>query len=382
MVRTKNPRCIYCRSSKVIKHGKTLSGHSRYRCRVCGKTWVPDKKEKLRPDISDIVVSYLSGRTYRDLVKVYHSSPLRINQKIREFLEGVPNWEDFFDACTTKNKSNLILLLGKEFACACKNSDENRMYLAVAFDALSNAVIGYEIDTSNSCEVWNRLLKRLKLRGIKCPSFMTNGNKNIESSVESVYPRSSLKIIYHRSYRNRELQCCLSRSTVNNKLINDAINSFETLHNENLKNYLNKYKEHRFSQIIHQDSETYIKRLTEKMKRLPINATDEFWTLFQNRFEKFHMLKDDPFPVVNGWIAKYMLTNLDIGFNRLSLHNQIPSEITFKSFACGNKPKIVNLEEGSEKLHNFLFEIAANAVKMPIFYFNCEMKLDKCSLII
>ena len=382
MAKTKNPRCIYCRSSKVIKHGKTLNGHSRYRCRVCGKTWVPDKKEKPRPDISDMVVAYLNGKTYRDLVQVYHSSPLRINQKIREFLDGIPNWENYLDACVKKHKLNLVLLLGKEFACACKNPDDNRMYLAIAFDALSAGVVGYEIDTTNSGLVWDNLLKRLKLRGIKCPSFLTNGNKHIEASVEAIYPRASLKIIYHRSYRNRELQCCLSRATVNNKLINDAINSFDVIKNDNLKNYLKKFKTHKFMQIIHQNPNSYVDRLHEKMKKEPINPTDEFWAEFQNRFEKFHMLKDDPRPVVNGWIAKYMLDKLEFGFNRLSLYSQIPSEISFKNYACGNKPEVINLQEGSDKLHNFLFEIAADAVRMPIFYFNCEMKLDKCSLII
>jgi len=47
-----------------------------------------------RPDIADIVEAYLTGPTYRDLVNVYHSSPLRINQKIRDFLEGCPNWRN------------------------------------------------------------------------------------------------------------------------------------------------------------------------------------------------------------------------------------------------------------------------------------------------
>ena len=117
-----NPSCIYCKSVKVIKHGKTVTGNRRYRCRNCGKTWVLEKNETVRPDLSAIVEAYLSGRTCRDLVSIYHSSPLRINQKIREFLNGCPSWEEYLDACIKKHEPRLVYLIGRNFSCSSKTN--------------------------------------------------------------------------------------------------------------------------------------------------------------------------------------------------------------------------------------------------------------------
>jgi transposase-like protein len=104
--------CPYCRSAKVIKHGTTSVGNTRFRCRNCGKTWVTERKDAGKPDISDVVEAYLNGRTCRDLVEVYHSSPLRINQKIREFLDGCPPWEEYLDSVVKKHEPRLIYLFG------------------------------------------------------------------------------------------------------------------------------------------------------------------------------------------------------------------------------------------------------------------------------
>jgi len=376
----KNPPCIYCKSFKVIKHGKTSNGNSRYRCRVCGKTWVLEKAETIRPDISDIAEAYLSGRTYRDLVAVYHSSPLRINQKIREFLEGCPHWEEYLDACVEKHEPRLIYLVGREFSCACRGSNNNRMYLAMAIDGLSSIVLGYEIDSKESNNVWLSLLDRMNCRGIVCPTFMGNGSRHIENAVETVFPYSSLRITYHRTYRDNELLCCLARLAVNSKLIADAVRAYDSLKNNNLSKYLKSLNEQRLKDILFNNPENFIKRLKERMEQRPRTRVDGLVTAFQTRFEKFHMLKDNPYPVINGWITRWMLNRLDVGFSRLSFYTQIPSSTTFKSFSCGNKPYILRLEEDSPLLKSFVIEITARGLQLPVFYFRCEMKLDKCSL--
>jgi transposase-like protein len=380
MSTAKNPPCIYCKSTKVIKHGKTSNGNSRYRCRTCGKTWVLEKAETVRPNIADIVEAYLSGRTYRDLVSVYHSSPLRINQKIREFLDGCPNWEEYLDACVDAHDPRLIYLVDKEFSCACKGSKNNQMYLALAIDALSNIIVGYEIDSKKSSEIWMKLLDRMNCRGIQCPTFMSNGSRFIEEAVETIFPYSSLRITYHRSYRDNELLCCLARLAVNNKLINDAINAYESLKNTNFSRYLKKVNEQKLKDILFNNPEYFIKRLRQRMEQRPKMRVEGLINAFQTRFEKFHMLKDNPQPVINGWIARWMLSRLDTGFSRLSFYTQIPSSTSFKAFSCGNKPIELILKEDSPLLKSFAIEIAARGLQLPIFYFRCEMKLDKCSL--
>ena len=376
----KNPNCVYCNSSKVIKHGKTSTGNRRYRCRNCGKTWVLEKSETVRPDIADIVEAYLQGRTCRDLVSVYHSSPLRINQKIREFLEGCPHWEEYIDTCMKRHEPRLVYLLGRKFSCSCKGSKDNTMYMALAVDAMSTVVLGYEISTRESYQVWMNLLDKLNCRGVIVPTFMANGSKFIEEAVKVIFPYSSLRIYYHRAYRDRELNCCLSRLPINGKLINDAIKAYDTSKNKNLNKYLKNTNDKRLKDILLSSPEHFIKRLSERLNSKARIRIEGLTSAFQSRFEKFHMLKGDPEPVINGWIAHWMLSRQDFGFSRLSIYTQVPCSTSFKAFSCGNLPPKLNLKEDSPLLKTFVIEIAARGLQIPIMYAKCEMKLDKCSL--
>ena len=75
--------CISCNSTNVIKHGKTATGSPRLRCHDCGKTFSIKEDDLPRLEIWKVADFYLSGKSYRDLVKLYQSSPRRLNQKIR-----------------------------------------------------------------------------------------------------------------------------------------------------------------------------------------------------------------------------------------------------------------------------------------------------------
>ncbi len=380
MEKQSNPSCLYCKSKKVIKHGKTTTGNRRYRCRNCGKTWVMEKVETVRPDLADIVEAYLNGRTCRDLVSIYRSSPLRINQKIREFLDGCPNWEDYLDTFMTKHEPRLIYLVGKTFSCSCKGSKENTMFLALAVDALSTTVLGFEIGMKDSKGLWLSLLDRLNCRGVICPTFMANATKNIEDALQTVFPYSSLRIFYHRAYRDKELNCCLSRFPINIKLINDALKAYDSMKNKNLNKYLRNTNDQRLKDILQSSPEQFTKRLKERLDMGPRIRIDGLMANFRARFEKFHMLKDDPYPLINGWIAKTMTTRLDNGFSRLSIYAQIPSSTSFKMFSCGQMPINLRLNEDSPLLKSFVIEISTRGLQIPVFYSKCEMKLDKCSL--
>jgi len=372
--------CIYCKSPKVIKHGKTSTGNKRYRCRTCGKTWVVEKNEIIRPDIAEVVEAYLDGRTYRDLVSVFHSSPLRINQKIREYLEGCPNWEEYLDTCTHNHTPRLIYLVGRNFSCSTKDTANNSMYLVMAIDALSTVVLGYEIGLKDSKTVWLEMITRMHKRGIRCNTFMTNGSKHIEEAVQTIYPSASMRIYYHRAYRDKEIMCCLTRLPINNKLINDSLKAYETLKNEKLNQYLEKNISKSLEDIVLLYPEQFIKRLKERLDSRPKIRVEGLSSAFQSRFEKFHMLKDDPIPVVNGWIARWMLSIQDFGFSRLSIYMQVPCPTSYKQFACGQIPEKVLMDENDPLLRGFVIEVAARCLQIPVFYSKCEMKLDKCSL--
>ncbi len=380
MKSSENITCVYCKSPKVIRHGKTSTGNRRYRCRNCGKTWVIEKAETIRPDLVSLAEAYLSGRTFRDLVDIYHSSPLRINKKVREFLEGCPHWEEYLDLCVSKHNVRLAYLVGRTFSAATSNKPRHTMFLAMVIDALSNVVLGFEISVIDDYKTWFTLLERMRKRGIDCPTFMTNGSIHIEAAIKDIYPNSNVRLFYHRAYRDKEVTCCLTRAPINVKLINDAIHAYETCNNHNLSQYLKITNDRYFHEILKNSPDFFCRRLRDRLENKPKIRIEGLYTAFQSRFEKFHMLKSDPFPLVNGWVAKWMVQLLDIGFSRLAIYMQIPVITNLRLFACGQVPPMQFLTADSPKLRTFVVEIAARALQIPIFYNRCEMKLDKCSL--
>ncbi|MGB9771758.1 MAG: IS1/IS1595 family N-terminal zinc-binding domain-containing protein [Candidatus Kapaibacteriota bacterium] len=375
-----NITCIYCKSSKVIRHGKTSTGNRRYRCRNCGKTWVMEKAQTIRPDIVSLTEAYLSGRTFRDLVEIYKSSPLRINKKVREFLEGCPHWEEYLDLCVPKHNVQLIYLIGRTFAAATVENPKHTMYIAMAVDSLSNVILGFELSDKDDFKTWFQLLGRMRNRGVIPSTFMTNGSIHIEDAVNTIYPNSTVKLFYHRFYRDKEVQCCLTRAPMNIKLINDAIYAYEVCNNHNLSRYLKITNDKFFHEVLKSSPDYFCNRLRERLDNKPKIRIEGLSNAFQARFEKFHMLKSDPFPLVNGWIARWMLQPLDIGFSRLAIYMQLPVITSFRQFSCGQLPNLNILSVDSPRLKTFIVEIAARALQIPIFYNRCEMKLDKCSL--
>jgi hypothetical protein len=279
-----------------------------------------------------------------------------------------------------RHEPRLIYLVGKPFSCSCKGSKGNTMYLALAVDALSTTVIGFEIGLKDSRNLWLSLLDRLNCRGVICPTFMANATNNIEEAVQTVFPYASLRIFYHKGFRDKELTCCLSRFPINIKLINDALKAYDSMKNKNLNKYLKNTSDQRLKDILQNSPELFTKRLKERLDMGPRNRIDGLMYNFRSRFEKFHMLKDDPYPLINGWIAKTMVNRLDNGFSRLSIYAQIPSSTSFKMFSCGQMPINLKLTEDSPLLKSFVIEIATRGLQLPVFYSKCEMKLDKCSL--
>ncbi|MGA2297546.1 MAG: hypothetical protein ABSG15_08375 [FCB group bacterium] len=372
--------CIYCKSSKVIKHGHTTIGNKRYRCRKCGKTWVMEKNEVERPNLSEVVEAYLSGKTYRELVNVYHSSPLRINQKIRSFLEGCPHWEDYIDACVQTHEPRMLYLIGLNFSCYRDNGRNNSMYLALAVDTLSTVILGFELDTKESSSVWLKLLDRLNRRNLICPTFISNGSTYIEEAVQTVFPVSNIKISYYRSFHDKELMCCMSKLPFNNKLINEAIRSYDNLRNDNLNKYLLSTNETKLKDVLKSSMELFVFRLKERLDNIPRLRVEGIEKAFKARFEKFHMLKGDPLPIINGWIARWMLINTEIGFSRLSIYKMVPCTTSFKDFSCGNLPVLLHLNLDDPELKTFIIEIAARSLQIPIAHFKCEMDFERCTL--
>ena len=358
--------CPFCKSTRIIKHGKTSANIQRYRCRFCHKTWIPNRIEKKIPDIGVLTEAYLGGYSYRDLCSIYHSSPIRINQKIREYLLGCPSWEDYLDACSPKHEARLIHLVGKKFKCSEGSKKEHSVFLALAIDALSTVVLGFEIGTRESRDIWIRLLDRMNCRGFVCPTFMSYGFKTIDDALKIVFPYSTSFNNITRACYDKQLKNELYYMPDTRKLILEAINAYKINQTSKLENYLVIFKDKRMKQIVFDSDEYFINRLQERINKKSTIRFEGLLKAFQTRFEKFHMLKHDPLPIINGWIAWWMLVQLPIGFSRLSLYLQCPCETHFKYFNCGVLPKPKNLPVDNPEMKTFVVELAVRSVHIPI----------------
>lgn len=359
-------KCPYCNSLRVIKHGRTSTNNPRYRCRYCHKTWVETKLTKKVPDFGALTEAYLGGYSYRDLRSIYPNSPTRINQKVRKYLLGCAHWEEYLDACSPKHEARLIHLVGTKFNCSSENSDENCMYLVMAIDALSTVVLGFEIGKRESKDLWVSLLDRMNCRGIMCPTFMSYGSRKIEESLKIVFPFASTYSNFTRTFYDKDLKSKIYHSLDNRKLILDAINAYESNRRFNLENYLVIFKDKKMKKLVLSSQEDVLSRLKERMGMKHKTRFEGLLAAFHKRFEKFHMIHYDPYPIINGWIAWWMLAPLPIGFSRLSLYLQHPHETHFKNFNCGTLPLDLNLSLESDEMRTFVVELAVRSLHIPI----------------
>jgi hypothetical protein len=106
--------------------------------------------------------------------------------------------------------------------------------------------------------------------------------------------------------------------------------------------------------------------LQERITDKPIIRFEGLLRAFQKRFEKFHMIKYDPIPIINGWIAWWMLVPLPIGFSRLSLYLQQPVKTSFANFNCGSLPVPLNLSLDSAEMRTFIVELAVRSLHIPV----------------
>lgn len=375
---SRNPKCIHCGSSEVVKHGRTQNDLPRFKCKNCNKTWIHEENNLKRHDISGICEEYLAGRTYRDLVELYKLSPYRVNVKIREFLEMCPPWDIFIDKVIGKHYTKVVYLAGRKFASAYANTRDNTMFLALAVDAQSSCVLGYIVSDYDGKDAWQKLLKNLISRGIQPTTFITNGSKLIEESVNELYPESDIKINFHRNYRDRELTCCMTRQALNYKLLGDAVKLFNILEHHNVTNYLSEKDFSFIHDILFLNHEEFFTKLRHRLDNKSNLRIEGLLNKFHERFERFHMLKENPLPIINGWIAYTMLTEIDPGTNRLALYAGIPFRHGFSSFIKNMQPEVQKLGKNDPRMKNFIIEMAIRGLELPIIKHECEIKLEKC----
>lgn len=358
--------CPYCHSANVVRHGRTSADNIRYRCITCKKTWVKSSLNRHSPDLGELTEAYLSGFSCRDLRQVYRTSPIRINQKIRQYLAGCSPWEEYLDACTPKHEARLIYLVGEKFKANAGDSLEHSMYVAMAIDALSSVVLGFEIGERESKEIWVSLLDRMNCRGFVCPTFMSYGFKVIEDALKVVFPYSVTLHNFTRVCYDRELMDELYHPDDMRKLMMQAVSDHIDSGPCKLEDYLVIFKDKKMKQLVLESRACFVKRLRERIEQKSCTRFEGLLGAFRKRFEKFHMIKYDPFPIINGWIAWWMMEPLPIGFSRLSLYLQRPCETHFRNFNCGTLPKFLDLPADSPEMKTFAVELGVRSLQIPV----------------
>ena len=361
--------CIYCQSESVIKHGKTRSGDPRFRCKECEKTWVKGIVLYNKPDISAIAESYLLGHSIRELVPFYKSSPHRINTKIREFLDKTQSWETFLDQSSEVRSTDVVYLQGVRFNCSFNSPDENEMYVAFAIEGLSSNIIGFEIAEENTQDVWNKLIERLSTREYKVKTFLTRDIKAVEEPVNEYFRDSRVKLYLHKLNRDKEManRCCLlEKQTLRDKLIDDALKFYSKLDNQSYESYLKNKFDMDIKSCIKKDCDRFFECMMKNCGTESESRLEQLLVEFQTRFEKFHAIKTDPYPIINAWVGLHMLRPMECGFTRYSLYNQLPCKCSFACFASNHNDEQCEFIPNERELNNFANEVTIRALHLPI----------------
>ncbi len=331
-----------------------------------------------RNNIAAITEDYLRGMTYRELGNSYKSTARHLNKKIREYISNFPHWESYTDKTLQIYDSLQIILVGKSFASFYAKDNNNTMFAAFAVDAISGFVLAYDLDYTDTREIWDKMLKRMQLRNIKCNHFMSSGTENIVGAIKKHYPNADSKILFHRTQREKELLCCIGRIPVNFKLMNDAGRIIVSLKNKNLLEELNirNFRELIGFYIVNQ--EKFTQKLKSNLDNKSTAKSDLFITKFQERFDKFYSLKADPAPVINAWIANTMLFKNGQNFNHYSLYSQKNSTLDLAKFADG---AVLNGESNikNESVYkDMLLDLSVRALELPVLSHDCGTKHENC----
>lgn len=369
MTELNKTNCIYCQSTAVIKHGKTRTGDPRFRCKDCEKTWVKGIVLYKKPDISAIAESYLLGHSIRDLVPFYKSSPHRINTKIREYLSAAQTWESFIDKSSEVRNLDVIYLHGIRFNCSYNSPVDNDMFVAFAIEGLSSNIIGFEIAEDNKQEVWAKLIERLSKRKYEVKTFLTRDIKAVENPVNEFFKNSRVKLYLHKLNRDKEManRCCLlENQTLRDKLIDDALKFYSKLDNQSYTSYLKNRFDMDIKTCIKKDCDRFFECMMKNCGTESESRLEQLLVEFKDRFERFHALKTNPFPIINAWVGLHMLRPMECGFTRYSLYNQLPCKCSFACFASNHDDEQCEFIPNERELNSFANEVTIRALHLPI----------------
>ena len=126
---------------------------------------------------------------------------------------------------------------------------------------------------------------------------------------------------------------------------------YGSIENKNLYSYFSLNDERDLIEILNCNTELFLNVVKSRLENRQTLKIDSFLNSFQERFEKFHLIKENPEPIVNGWIARAMLVPNETGFSSLSLYMQIPNEATIADFSVNKIPKTDEIQNCEPKIN-------------------------------
>ncbi len=371
--------CINCNSENVIRFGKTPIGNNRFRCKTCLKTWTEKQNNAVKATMPELAEMYLNGSSYRDLVKLCQTSPMRINIKMRNYFNSFIHWENFIDNFSNVKSSGIIVLASRKFRSSFSKID-NTMNLLVAVDAISMNIIGYELVQIEDSESWGILLGRLKDRGYYPNTFFSINSQIIKKTISDYFPDAQLKFNFHRNIREKEISCCLSKMQLNKKIIFDSVKNYSQSTNKNLTKYFNFKDDKELTDWLLSKQNLFFSRIRLRNDSFPKHRIEHLLTNFQKRFEKFHLIKDDPSPIVNLWITREMLKKID-NFSQFSYFIQQPIDYNFQNYLKNINARNLNINKEQPLGTKFIIEILARCVELPLISSECKLEIVDCCII-
>ena len=164
-------------------------------------------------------------------------------------------------------------------------------------------------------------------------------------------------------------------------MIEDAISVFKSYKNKNLLKVFELNNINELKKLLFDNKELFIDRLKNRLSFRLQHRLDNFILELQNRLEHFHIIRDNPEPIINGLIARLMLVNKENGFSRLSYYSQIPLEASLSDFSCARLPKTQKILPNSYLSLQFIIEIMARSLELPVMSNNCELEITRCQLL-
>ena len=77
--------CPSCQSSEVYRHGKTASGHPRYQCRICRKTFSEAPPRGLSEDVKETILAvYQERASMRGIARTFKISRNTLSKWLKE----------------------------------------------------------------------------------------------------------------------------------------------------------------------------------------------------------------------------------------------------------------------------------------------------------